>query len=94
MKKAELKEVLAQCSNVIELVRKANDLKAAGESEIMVNRCVTELRKDIFQKAVQVKRLKRVAIVDTSIQQYGIIKAQIDSLATPRVVTDGENVLM
>lgn len=94
MKKAELKEVLAQCSNVIELVRKANDLKAAGESEIMVNRCVTELRKDIFQKAVQVKRLKRVAIVDTSIQQYGIIKAQIDSLTTPRVVTDGENVLM
>lgn len=94
MKKAELKEVLAQCSNVIELVRKANDLKAAGESEIMVNRCVTELRKDIFQKTVQVKRLKRVAIVDTSIQQYGIIKAQIDSLTTPRVVTDGENVLM
>lgn len=94
MKKDEIKKHLSTYKNVMEMIREANNLKAQGESEIMVNRCVAELRKDMLNAATSIKRLQRVSLAETSMEPVGFIPVQVDMLSTPTVVFDGTNVLM
>lgn len=94
MKKDEIKKHLSKYKNVIEMIREANILKGQGESEIMVNRCVAELRKEMLAGSSNIKRLARVAIKDTEMSEVGFIPLQIDDLSAPVIVTDGDSVLM
>lgn len=94
MKKDEIKKQLSKHKNVLELVRAANELKQSGESEIMVNRCVAELRKEMLANSSEIKRLTRIAIADTPMDEFGVIPFQVDNIHSPCVVYDGENVLM
>lgn len=94
MKKDEIKKHLSTYKNVMEMIREANNLKAKGESEIMVNRCVAELRKDMLNAATSIKRLQRVSLMQTSLVPVGYIPVQVDMLSTPVVIFDGTNVLM
>ncbi len=94
MKKDEIKKHLSKYKNVIEMIREANILKEHGESEIMVNRCVAELRKEMLSGSSNIKRLRRESIADTEMSEVGFIPLQIDDLSLPVIVTDGNSVLM
>lgn len=94
MLKAEIKQNLSQYKNVLELIRAANVLKTNGESEIMVNRVVSELRKEMLTAHAQVNMLRRRHIEETPMDVVGIIPLQVDNLAMPLIVYDGQNVLM
>lgn len=94
MLKADIKKELSQYKNVLDLIREANALKKKGESEIMVNRVVAELRKEMLVSHDSINLLKRRHIHETPIEPIGAIPVQVDNLATPLVVFDGVNVLM
>lgn len=94
MKKDEIKKYLSTYKNVIEMINAANKLKRDGESEIMVNRCVAELRKEMLNATAAINRIPRRNIADTKIEPFGLIPVQIDNLSSPVIVWDGENVLM
>lgn len=94
MKKDEIKKHLSQFKNVVEMVREANKLKESGESEIMVNRSVAELRKEMLAGSSNITRIERASIKDTVMEEAGFIPVQVDDLACATIVYDGENVLM
>lgn len=94
MLKAEIKAELSQYKNVLELVRAANVLKEQGESEIMVNRCVAELRKEMLNSHDAIKKLQRRHIHETKLDTFGIIPIDASNLAAPVVVYDGTNMLI
>lgn len=94
MLKAEIKRTLSQYKNVLELINHANELKRAGESEIMVNRVVAELRKEMLNATSDIKRLPRRAIHETPMDVVGLIPFDVDNLLAPMIVWDGTNVLI
>lgn len=94
MKKAELKQHLSQFKDVTRLVMEANKLKASGESEIMVNRCVSELRRDMLSAAASIKRIPRVQFNDTPMEVTAYIPVQVDNLSAPVVAYDGEFIVI
>ena len=94
MKRDEIIECLSKCTNLVELVAKANELKRSGEKEVTVNRVVMELRKKMLKKASPIKRINRNMVPAISEERAGTIPFSIEQLNKPVVVYDGENILM
>ena len=94
MKKDDIKKYLSGFNNVMDIVQEANKLKAAGENEIMVNRCVAELRKERLNASATVNPLERIAVANTFMEPVSFIPVQVSNLSSPILVFDGENILM
>lgn len=90
MKKDEIKKYLSQFPNVIIMTREASKLKEAGESEIMVNRCIAELRKEALQNSEKMVKLTPTAIEETQINPIGFLSVQLAGLNRP-IVEFNEN---
>ena len=85
MKKEEIKQHLAVYKNVTEMINEAVRLKESGESEIMVNRCVAELRKELLTKSNSLVKLNKVSLKETELQPVAFMQIEVASLATPKV---------
>lgn len=85
MKKEEIKKHLAAYSNILEMMHEANNLKAKGESEIMVNRCVAELRKEALNHAESAVKLTKSQFEETEIQPVTYLNMEVKNLASPKV---------
>lgn len=94
MKKDEIKKALSQHKNVLEMMRAANIMKQNGESVTMVNRCVTELRKEMLNARESINEISRRRISETPLEVIGVIPFQVSNLAAPVVVYDGENIIL
>jgi hypothetical protein len=94
MKREEIESVLNSCTNLIELVGKANELKASGAAETIVNRIVTKRRKELLTIGNSIKRIKREVIPDVDDTPMGRIPVSIQNLGLPTIFYDGTNVLM
>lgn len=94
MTKTAIEEHLKKCSNQLELIRQASILKQAGEDEIVVNMCVTKLRKSMLRKGAKVKVLPSVAVAFNEKQPTGFIPMQVDNIASPIIVYDGTSILL
>ncbi len=94
MKKDEIKKYLSQFPNIIEMTREASKLKQSGESEIMVNRCVQELRKEALLNSEKLVKLSTTPIEDTEVSEVGFIPFSVEVLKSPVVVFDGKNILI
>ena len=85
MKKEEIKKHLSTFSNLLEMMHEASALKAKGESEIMVNRCVAELRKEALNHAESTVKLTKSQFKETEIQPVTYLNMEVKNLAAPKV---------
>lgn len=94
MRKDEIEETLSKCTNLVELIGKASELKRLGEKETVVNGVVTKLRKRMMKAGSKVKTLNKEEIFELKKEPVGEIPFHVDSINRPLIVYDGVNVLM
>ena len=94
MRKDEIEETLSKCTNLVELIGKASELKRLGEKETVVNGVVTKLRKRMLKAGSKVKTLNKEEIFELKKEPVGEITFHVDSINRPLIVYDGVNVLM
>lgn len=94
MKKDEIKAELRKHKNVLEMIRAASIMKQNGESEIMVNRCVNELRKEMLNAQESINVIPKRRISETPLETIAMIPFQVANLGAPVVTYDGENIVL
>ena len=94
MKKEEIKSVLSECTNLVELIGRAAQLKQNGEKETTVNRIVTQLRKELMSKGSSIKRIPREEVkpIDTTLN--GHIQCAIQDLSKPEILYSGDAIVV
>jgi hypothetical protein len=94
MKREEIKARLSECTNLVELIGKAAELKHAGENEVTVNRVMTEIRKSMISAGSSIKRINRMEVPEIDESKVGRIPFSINNLSSPTILYDGENILI
>lgn len=94
MKKEEIKAALSGCKSFVELVGKANQLKQAGEKESIVNRVVTELRKELLSSNSSINRIPREPVPEVDETRLGNIVFAVNKLSAPYVMYNGDTILI
>lgn len=94
MNKEEIKEYLQNCNNSVELIGKAAELKRNGEKESIVNRVVTELRKEMLNKSTPITPIKRYVVPDLQLTPTGRLQLSVNNLKAPMVVYTEDAVLL
>lgn len=94
MSRDEIKETLSKANNSIELIGLAAKLKSSGEDEIMVNRVVSEVRKEMLNRVQAVKPLPKNIIPDIDTTMKCFMSIRTDFLSKAMVVYDGNTVII
>jgi len=85
MKQSDISERLNQCTDLMDLVMTANDLKMQGASETTVNKIMSSCRRKLLNKVSTVKMLKKVPIPEFNVQPSTTIGIEVKTLNNPVV---------
>lgn len=90
----EVRKHLSQYTNVVELMHHASLLKAGGTDSIIVNKVMTELRKELVAKSSSIVRLKRVEVPEIDKQPVGYLQVNLEALQRPLIKVVGDMIIM
>lgn len=94
MKRAEIKETLRQCNDLMALIMKGNELKANGENPSMVNRVMTEVRKELVTRGKKVKKITRMDVMLPTLEKMGYLEFAVQNLSKPIVMYNGDAIVI
>lgn len=95
MTEKDIREKLAQCTNLVELIGKSAELKREGAKPATVNRVVTEFRKKLVRVEKKSKNILRNP-VSTEIPAVPIayVGIEIEDLNAPVVKYNGDTFIL